>query len=103
LVNKETEKERLEEDHRVQIKVYMQKTKYLEYEQEKANDDLQRDGEDAKGKQNRYFEDRVTAMKKEKFFHKEELQENEKGNILDVQHTLEKDNKTLKKMKEEFD
>ena len=62
----ETDAEREEEAHRVEVKVYLQKVKHLEYEQEKSNKEIEQDGLDAKNIENTSFEKRIEAMKKEK-------------------------------------
>jgi hypothetical protein len=83
--NKETELQRLEEEHQVELKVYLQKVKNLEYEQEKTNELIEVDGEDAKSKENKYFEDRLDTMSKEKKNLKNQFNESEKKNIVNVQ------------------
>lgn len=50
--------------HNTEVKVFLQKLKLLEYEQEKADVNIEKDGEDAKVKENRYYEDRMKDMKK---------------------------------------
>ena len=59
----DTEAETLEENHRVEIKVYLQKVKHLEYEQEKSNKEVEIDGEEAKKKEDDYFTKRNENMK----------------------------------------
>lgn len=56
----------MEEDHRIEIKNYNQKVKTLEYELEKSNKDIEKDGKEAKNKENEYFEDRIEKMKQQK-------------------------------------
>jgi len=41
---KENEAETLEQEHRVEVKVFLQKVKLLEYEQEKSNKEIELDG-----------------------------------------------------------
>ena len=53
-------------NHNTEVKVFIQKLKLLEYEQEKSNIDIEDDGEGAKGRENKYFEDRMKDMKKNK-------------------------------------
>ena len=48
------------------MKVFLQKLKLLEYEQEKANMNIEKDGEEGKVKENKYYEDRMKDMKKKK-------------------------------------
>jgi len=54
--NKETEAEQKEEDHRKEIRVYNQKVKTLEYEQDKSNRDIDKESNVARDKENEYFE-----------------------------------------------
>ncbi len=46
-------------NHNTEVKVFIQKLKLLEYEQQKANIDIEQDGDGAKTKENKYFEDRM--------------------------------------------
>lgn len=64
--NKETEAEKLEDEHRVDVKVYLQKVKHLEYEQEISNQNIKTDGESAKNNEDDYFKQRIEDMKKDK-------------------------------------
>jgi growth arrest-specific protein 8 len=61
--------------------VFLQKLKLLEYEQEKANMNIENDGEDAKVKENKYYEDKMKDMKKKKQTLKKDIVEEEKTNI----------------------
>ena len=53
-------------DHNREVKVFLQRLKLLEYEQEKSNMKIEKDGEEAKLKENKYYEDRMREMKKVK-------------------------------------
>ena len=53
--------------------MFLQKRKLLEYEQEKANMNIEKDGDDGKVKENRYYDDRMKDMKKKKQTLKKEL------------------------------
>lgn len=66
ILNRETEGENMQQAHNTEVKVFLQKLKLLEYEQEKADMSIERDGEDAKLKENKYYEDRMKDMKKRK-------------------------------------
>jgi len=66
VVNKESEAERLESQHIVTVKAFLQKVKHLEYEQEISNKNIEEDGKTAKKSENNYFENREEDMKKEK-------------------------------------
>ena len=66
MLNKESEAEVMTVDHNREIKVFLQRLKLLEYEQEKSNMKIEKDGEEAKLKENKYYEDRMREMKKVK-------------------------------------
>ena len=101
--NKETELQRLEEEHQVELKVYLQKVKNLEYEQEKTNELIEVDGEDAKSKENKYFEDRLENMSKEKKNLKNQFNESEKKTIANVQKEEERNRGMYASKSKEFD
>lgn len=65
-------------DHNKQIKVFLQRLKLLEYEQEKSNMKIENDGEEAKVKQNKYYEDHMRDMKKVKHELKQQQVEDQK-------------------------
>lgn len=48
------------------MKVFLQKVKHLEYEQEKSNQAIEKDGIEAKKLEDDYFEDRTRQMKQQK-------------------------------------
>ena len=59
ITNRETEAENLERNHNVEVKLYLQRVKHLEFEQERSNLEIEKDGENAKNKENEYFDKRV--------------------------------------------
>lgn len=67
--------------HNTEVKVFLQKLKLLEYEQEKANMNIEKDGEEAKVKENKYYDDKMRDMKKKKQDLKKDLVEEEKKHI----------------------
>lgn len=71
----------MQQVHNTEVKVFLQKLKLLEYEQEKADMNIEKDGEDAKVKENRYYDDRMKDMKKNKQTLKKEIVEEERVNI----------------------
>jgi hypothetical protein len=71
----------MQQVHNTEVKVFLQKLKLLEYEQEKADMNIEKDGEDAKVKENRYYDDRMKDMKKNKQALKKEIVEEERVNI----------------------
>ena len=82
----------MQQVHNTEVKVFLQKLKLLEYEQEKADMNIEKDGEDAKVKENRYYDDRMKDMKKNKQTLKKEIVEEERVNIEKTQIT-EQDHK----------
>lgn len=82
----------MQQVHNTEVKVFLQKLKLLEYEQEKADMNIEKDGEDAKVKENRYYDDRMKDMKKNKQALKKEIVEEERVNIEKTQIT-EQDHK----------
>ena len=65
-------------DHNREVKVFLQRLKLLEYEQEKSNMKIEKDGEEAKLKENKYYEDRMREMKKVKHQLKQQQVQDEK-------------------------
>ena len=56
----------MQQNHNTEVKVFLQKLKLLEYEQEKANMNIEKDGEEGKVKENKYYEEKMKDMKKKK-------------------------------------
>lgn len=50
----------------MEVKVYLQKVKHLEYEQEKRNKEIEIDGQQAEYRENQYFRGKLKSMGKEK-------------------------------------
>ena len=71
----------MQQSHNTEVKVFLQKLKLLEYEQEKADMNIEKDGEYAKVKENAYYENRMKDMKKKKQDIKKNLIEEEKVHI----------------------
>ncbi|KAL4463071.1 hypothetical protein ABPG74_007072 [Tetrahymena malaccensis] len=101
--NKETEAEEKESKHRIDVKVFLQKVKHLEYEQEKSNLNIEDDGKKAKEKEDAYFEDITKNMKQLKTQLKSEYLEKEKANIQQVQEEKKDHQSLLKIQQKKFD
>ena len=71
----------MQQNHNTEVKVFLQKLKLLEYEQEKANMNIEKDGEEGKVKENKYYEEKMKDMKKKKQTLKKDTVEEEKNNI----------------------
>ena len=82
--NKETTAQKMEEDHQMEVRVYLHKVKQLEYEQQKTNKDIENDGEKAKISETDYFNSRLIDMTKDKLKLKGSYTESEKTNIVSV-------------------
>ena len=102
ITNKETDAQKMEEDHQMEIRVYLHKVKQLEYEQEKTNKDIELDGEGAKTSETDYFNQRLTDMTKDKLKLKSSYVENEKQNMVNVTKTEEKNDKVYDTSDREF-
>ena len=81
MLNKEAEGEHMMLSHNTEVKVFLQKLKLLEYEHEKADMSIEKDGEEAKVKEGRYYEERMKSMKKGKQDLKKDLMDEEKKHI----------------------
>ena len=71
----------MQQNHNTEVKVFLQKLKLLEYEQEKANMNIEKDGEEGKVKENKYYEEKMKDMQKKKQTLKKDTVEEEKNNI----------------------
>lgn len=66
IILKESESQAKEEEHQMEVKVFLQKVKHLEYDQEKKNKEIERDGQQAEYKENQYFRNKLKNMGKDK-------------------------------------
>lgn len=46
----------------MEVKVYLQKVKHLEYEQDKKNKEIESDGQQSEYEENKYFRNRLKDM-----------------------------------------
>ena len=70
----------MEENHQIEVKVYLQKVKHLEYEQEIKNQEIEKDGDQAYSEENQYFNSRLKDMLNTKSNMKKKITVNEKEN-----------------------
>ncbi|OMJ76056.1 hypothetical protein SteCoe_24661 [Stentor coeruleus] len=87
--NKDTEMEKLEDDHRVEVKVYMQKIKHLEYDHQTSLKKLEIDSKEAvKEEVNHHYttENKAKIYKKDL---KKQINEMELSNVYRVQKEME--------------
>jgi hypothetical protein len=103
IANKETELEQLEDNHRVEVKVYLQKVKHLEYDQHLTNKRIKIEGDEAVKTEDEYHKDRLLNMKDDKMKKKKEYHENERNEQSEVKQLQQTHEKTLKRLKAEYD
>ena len=97
MVNKEAEAETLERNHNIEVKLYLQRVKHLEFEQERSNLEVENDGEGGKNKENEYFDRRVEVQNNQKQDSKKRHIDHEKKYIEDVA-VLESHNKSKEQL-----
>lgn len=72
-------------EHNKEVKVFLQRLKLLEYEQEKSNIEIEKTGESAKSDENKYFATRTNVMKKNKTDLKKKQMDVEKTNFTEAE------------------
>ena len=103
IANKETEAEQLEENHRVEVKVYLQKVKHLEYDQKLTNKKIRLEGDAAMTAEETYNKNRLLSMQENKTKKKKELVDNEREQQAEVRQQQLQQEKTLNKLKAFYD
>ena len=101
--NKDTEMEKLEDDHRVEVKVYMQKIKHLEYDHQTSLKKLEIDSKDiVKDEQNHHHttENKAKVQKKDL---KKQINEMELSNVVRVNKEIETYEAGLNHLKKNYD
>jgi chromosome segregation ATPase len=101
--NKETDAEKMEEDHRAEIKMFQNKVKHLEYEQKLKNVEITEKSNIEMIEENEYHRLRLEAMKEDKGKVKQDLVDNENQNQVKVTDQEQKHKKNLAKTKEVYD
>ena len=99
---KDREMEQLEENHRVEVRVYVQKVKHLEYEHKNGSKKIKRDGEVSVEDEHESNVRREVELKRIKKSLKLELKERELANEFQISEWKEKHAKNLSKLREEF-
>eukprot|EP00743_Colponemidia_sp_Colp-15_P002696 GILK01002921.1.p1 GENE.GILK01002921.1~~GILK01002921.1.p1 ORF type:complete len:476 (-),score=159.29 GILK01002921.1:60-1487(-) len=102
ILMKERKMEEMEENHRVEVKVYVQKVKHLEYEHRNNNRKVKADGEAAISTEKETHTNREDDLKKEKRTLKLELRERELANEDEIKQLKQAHEKNLIKLREEF-
>jgi len=95
--NKDTEAEQLEEGHRVEVKVYLQKVKHLEYDQKITNNKIEAEGKSALNAEEEYHRNRLQSMRDDKQKKKKEHVDNEREQQGEVRQQQQHGEKKLKK------
>ena len=90
LFNLEADAEKQEKDHAVEVKMYVQRLKLCQFEQERTNAYIEKDGEEAKTKEKEYFNKQSENLVKSKLELKKKYMEAEKKHI-DATEFLETD------------
>jgi hypothetical protein len=99
---KDREMEQLEENHRVEVRVYVQKVKHLEYEHKNSSKKVKRDGESSLEDEHEASVRREVELKRLKKSLKLELTERELANEFQISEWKQKHAKNLGKLREEF-
>lgn len=98
--NYETKMEQMEEQHKVMIKVYMQKVKHLEYEHDEDRDKVKLEAEKAMTEEKGYNQNTEKDMKKDKQEKKIQYQDNDNANLSEVESVEEELKAKLKETDE---
>jgi growth arrest-specific protein 8 len=102
ILTKDREMEQLEENHRVEVRVYVQKVKHLEYEHKNSSKKVKRDGESSLEDEHEASVRREVELKRLKKSLKLELTERELANEFQIAEWKQKHAKNLGKLREEF-
>jgi hypothetical protein len=103
IVSKDREMELREDNHRVEVRVYIQKVKHLEYEHKNAIKKVHRDGETMLVEEGDNHDGREHHLKKDKKDLRLELKERELENEDEIKTRKQADEKNLMKLREEFE
>jgi chromosome segregation ATPase len=87
--NYETKMEQMEEQHKVMIKVYMQKVKHLEYEHEQDRTKVKLEGEKSMTDEREYNAGTEKDMKKDKTEKKIQYGDNDNANLSEIESVEE--------------
>jgi hypothetical protein len=99
---KDREMEAMEENHRVEVRVYVQKVKHLEYEHKNDCQKVTRDGDIAVDDESGDHKGREVNLLRVKKSLKLELKEKELHNEIQITEWKDKHSKNLSKLREEF-
>ena len=100
IVLKENVMQKMEEDHRAEIKVYLQKVKHLEFDKSENEKQVQEDGEQKRQKEEDQHKSRILNLHDQKKGAKEDFNKTEKENETEVDNKRELYGKTLQVIKD---
>jgi hypothetical protein len=100
---KDRDMEQMEDNHRVEVRVYVQKVKHLEYEHKNNLKGIDVDSEALMGEETDMSDGRVTDYKKSKKVIKDDLRERNLKNTEEISNVKQHHDKNLKKMREGFE
>eukprot|EP01029_Cantina_marsupialis_P013314 TRINITY_DN294_c1_g1_i1.p1 TRINITY_DN294_c1_g1~~TRINITY_DN294_c1_g1_i1.p1 ORF type:complete len:478 (+),score=161.54 TRINITY_DN294_c1_g1_i1:123-1556(+) len=99
-IDREIEKK--EEDHRAEVRVYAQKVKHLEYEQQKNISLIEEEGKNAIGREHSAHDEKRTQLKKHTDDMKSEKRETDQFREKEVQILKSQNEKNIAKLREQF-
>ena len=101
--NYDTKMQDLEDAHKVEIKVYTQKVKHLEYEHKKNCGEVQLDGDKNMNLERKYHNEREDEGRGEKVDYKTKYQTEGLSNIIDVEEKEQQLDDQLQQIKKQLD
>jgi len=101
--NKETFAEQIEQDHRVEVKVYLQKVKHLEYDQKLNAKQAEQEGDNNLNGEDEYHQQRLKDLQKQKAESKKQYLKNEDTQQTDIKQLEQHQKKTLKMLNDDYD
>ncbi|CAM9940803.1 unnamed protein product [Ascophyllum nodosum] len=100
---KDRETELMEDNHRVEVRVYVQKVKHLEYEHQNNVESIENEGKDLLGKETDLHGQRSSGLERSKKGLKSEVEERHLIYADEISQVKKGHVKTLTKMREEFE
>ncbi len=95
--------ELMEDNHRVEVRVYVQKVKHLEYEHKNSLKSIDVDSNNFKAEETGMHDGRVDGLKTDKTNLKEELREKNTTNAQEIENVKVQHEKILQQMREVFE
>ena len=95
--------ELMEDNHRVEVRVYVQKVKHLEYEHKNNLGAIEKDSKDFTQEEDNLHEDRVAGLKGSKEALKDDLKEKNSTNSQEIANVKVQHEKILQQMRDAFE